>query len=320
MAISDLSLMLAKAEASYATWAAPAPATDASVIFGYTMTAIEGEDVRRQIERGFHGANPSRRTAKRQRHRFSQELTGAGTVDGVAHWAKFTRGCQFGAAVPVPATECGYPLIGVGDGGSLSLAGNKGNAFDLRGKGARGNMTISLVEKQLPSIAWEFMAVHQDEANIITASSPAGVVLPVYPPPVEVSLINTVVQLFGVTLGVRSFELNLGNKLEYYSTTAARQIVFGKDESGSARSPRARVLFELPDLAARNFFTDIAAGTPGAFNLTHGLDAGNIVEIASANAVLVNGDFSVEANRIFLSAEIDFVSTAAGNDFTLKTK
>jgi hypothetical protein len=320
MAISDLSLMLAKVEASYATWAAPAPATDASVIFGYQMTPIEGEDVRRQTERGFHGTNPSRRTAKRQRHQFSQELTGAGTVDGVAHWGKFTRGCQFGAAVPVAATECGYPLIGVGDGGSLSLAGNKGNAFDLRGKGSRGNMTISLVEKQLPSIAWDYMGLHQDEANIITPSSPAGVVLPVYPPPVEVSLINTVVQLFGVTLGVRSFELNMGNKLEYYSTTATRQVVFGKDESGSARSPRARVVFELPDLGVRNFFTDIASGVGGAFSLVHGLVAGNIVEIASANAVLTDAEFTVEANRIFLSANLDFVSTAAGNDFTLKTK
>ena len=114
MAISDLSLMLAKTEAVYGTWAAPAPATDASVIFGYTMTPIEGEDVRRQTERGFHGTNPSFRTAKRQRHVFSQELTGAGTADGIAPWAKFTRGCQFGAPVPVAATECGYPLIGVG--------------------------------------------------------------------------------------------------------------------------------------------------------------------------------------------------------------
>jgi hypothetical protein len=319
MAISDLSLMLAKTEASYATWAAPAPATDASVIFGYTMTPIEGEDVRRQIERGFHGANPSFRTAKRQRHRFSQELTGAGTVDGVAHWAKFTRGCQFGAAVPVAATECGYPLIGVGDGGSLSLAGNKGNAFDLRGKGARGNMTISLVEKQLASIGWDFMALHQDDANIITPSSPAGVVLPVYPPPVEVSLINTVVQLFGITLGVRSFELDMGNKTEFYSTTATRQIVFGKDDSGSARSPRARVVFELPDLAVRNFFTDIGSGTGGNFSLTHGTQAGNIVSMSSSNAILENGEFTVEANRLFLSGDLAFVSTAAGNDFTLKT-
>ena len=70
------------------------------------------------------------------------------------------------------------PLIGSGDGASLSIAGNKGNAADLRGKGARGNVTFSFVEKQLPAMAFEYMALLQDDANIITPNAPAGVVLP----------------------------------------------------------------------------------------------------------------------------------------------
>ena len=320
MSIGDLSLMLGKVEGPYGTYTAPAPATDASIVFGYTMTPIEGEDVRREIERGFHGTNPSQRTAIRQRHAFSMELTGAGTADVAAPWAKYLRGCQFGAPDVDVGVDVTYPLIGVGDGGSLSLAGNKGNAFDLRGRGARGNMILRMTEKQLPSIAFEFMALHQDPVNIINPNAPTGVVLPTYPAPKEVSLLNTVVTFDGLVLGVRSLEMNLGAKTEYYSTTAVRQVVFGKDQEGSARSPTARVVFELPDPAVKNYFADILGGEGKAFSLVHGIAAGNIVELSSPNALLANGEFTVEANRLFLSADLQFVSTAAGNDFTLKTR
>lgn len=319
MPVSDLSLMLSKVETVYGTYATPAPATDASIVFGYTMTPMESEEVRREIERGFSGTNPSIPTAIRQRHRFSQELTGAGTATGVAHWAKHLRACQFGAAVP-GASDCSYPLVGSGDGGSISLAGNKGNAFDLRGKGGRGNATLRFVEKQLPSIEFDIMALLQDDTNIITANVPTGVVLPSYPVPQEVSLLNTVVTLDGVTLGVRSFELDMGNKTEYYSTTAVRQVIFSKDQSGTYRAPTGRCVFELPDPATKNFFPTIRSGAPVAFSLIHGLTAGNIIELTSANAVLGRAEFSVEANRIFLNADIQFVASAAGDDFTLKTK
>ena len=320
MSIGDLSLMMGKVEGPYGVYVSPTPAADSSIVFGYEMTAIEGEDVRREIERGFHGTNPSQRTAIRQRHRWSMELTGAGTADGEAHWAKYLRGCQFAASVADAGIDRTYPLIGVGDGGSMSLAGNKGNAFDLRGRGARGNMTLRFVEKQLPSIAYDFMALHQDPVNIITPNAPAGVVLPTYPAPKEVSLLNTVVTFDGLVLGVRSFEMNLGAKVEYYSTTAVRQIVFGKDQEGSARSPTATVVFELPDPSLKNYFADILAGEGKTFSLTHGLDEGNIVKLGSTNAILANGDFTPESNRLFLSGQLQFVSTAAGNDFELKTK
>ena len=319
MPVSDLSLITSKVEAAYGTWAMPAPATDASVVFGYAMTPMESEEVRRQTERGFSGTNPSFPTAVRQRHAFSQELTGAGTAIGIAHWAKHLRGCQFGAPVP-GASDCAYPLVGSGDGGSLSIAGNKGNAFDLRGKGCRGNARLNFTEKQLPSIAFEFMGLMQDDANIVTPNVPAGIVLPTYPAPVEVSLINTVVQIDGFTLGVRSFDLDMGNKTEYYSTTATREVIFGKDESGTGRAPTARCVFEMLDPATKNFFPLIRSGATVAFSLVHGLTVGNIIELASANAVLGKAEFSVESNRIFLNADIQFVASAAGNDFTLKTK
>lgn len=320
MPIADKSLLLAKLEAAYGTYLAPAPATDMSPVFDYSMTPMESEEFRRQIERGFHGINPASPTAIRQRHSFKTELAGAGTVDGVPHWAKLLRACQFDAPVITAGVMATHPLIGVGDGASLSIAGNKGGAFDLRGRGARGNCTLSFTEKQQPHIAWDMVALLQDDVNIVTANAPVGIVMPTDVVPAEVSMLNTVVQLDGVALGVRSLELNLGAKVEYFSTTGSRQVVFGKDESGSARAPAARCVFEMPDIGVKNYFPQIRAGTAVAFSLVHGTAAGNIIEITAANAVLGRAEFQVEANRIFLSADIQFVATAAGNDFTLITR
>lgn len=315
---ADTSLILAKVETVPGTYVEPAPATDAQVVFDYTVTPMESEQVRRSVERGFSGINPSAYTAIRNRHQFSVELTGSGTVDTPAPWARLLQACQFGAAVPVVTTEVGYPLVGNDDGGSLSIAGLKGDARH-KSRFARGNAIFHFAERGLPGIEFDFQGI-PELAGLVDSYTPVGLALPTYPAPVEVSLLNTVVKLGSITLGVRSLDLNMGNMVEYFSTTGRRAILFGKDETGNRRAPSATAVFEMPELATKNYFPDMIAGTPLAFELTHGTVAGNIIEITSSRAVLGAATYSVEANRLFLNAELEFVASASGNDFTLKTK
>lgn len=315
----DTSLVLAKVEAVAGTYADPTPASDAFIVFGYEVQPMESETVRREIERGFNGINPSVPTAIRNRHSYSVELSGSGTKDVAAKWAALLRGSQFGAPVVAAGVEVTYPLVGTGDGESLSIAGIKGNEARHRSKFARGNVTISFNERALPSMKFEHMGVIEG-ASPADYYVPAGLVLPDYPPPVEVSLTNTVITLDSLVLGVRSFELNLGAKTEYFSTTGRRAIFFGKDGDGNRRSPTATCVFEMPSLAVKNYFDAIIAGTEVPFSLVHGTEAGNIVEISSAHAKLGTATYTAEQGRLFLNCPMEFVATAAGNDFVLKTR
>ncbi|MFQ3664671.1 MAG: phage tail tube protein [Sphingomonadaceae bacterium] len=320
MSVLDTSILTAKLEASYGTWAAPTAAADAMVVFDHQLIPMESEEVRRQVEKGFRGGNSSAYTAIRQRQTFSTELAGSGTVDAPAFWAVLLRGCMFDAPVPAPATHVVYPIrTAVDDGASISVGAFKGGVLSSPMRGARGNATLVFEEKQIPRIDWDFVGLLQ-ESNIIAAGSPGTIALPDPPVGQEVSLTNTVIQLGGTTLGVRRLSIDLGNKLEYFSTTGQRQVLFGKDEGGDGRQVTAEAVFELPNPATKNFFADILPRTALAFSLVHGLTAGNIVEITSSRAILGRADFSVESGRLFMNCPIEFIPTSAGNELTWRTR
>lgn len=319
MPINDTSIILIKEETVYGTYNAPLPASDARVVFGYTATPIESEQVRRQTERGFAGLYPSSRTAVRARDAFSIELAGSGAAATPAQFAPILRACLFGAPSITAGVDVAYPLITTGDGGSVSLLSYKGELARMRRKGVRGNLTMDFTERQLPFMAFDLIGLIEGAATV-DAGAPAGVVLPSYPAPVEVNLSNTVVQLGGATLGCKQLTINFGLKTEYYSTTGGRAVIFGKDDSGDRRAITGTARFEMPDPATKNYFADINSGVALAFSLIHGTAAGNIVELTSARVFLSNVSMSVEQGKLFLNAELEFVPSAANNELVFKTR
>lgn len=319
MSVRDVSVLLFRQETTYGVYATPVPATDAMLVFGHEIVPMESEQVTRQIEKGFAGANPTLPTAVRQRQRFSVELAGSGAAGTPAFWDRLLRSCLFDASqvLAAPARVL-YPLSTAGDGVSGSIAGFKDGLVRARMRGSRGNARFIFEEKQIPSIAFDFVGLLEG-SNPIDAGAPGAVTLPTPPAGVECSLTNTVIQLDTFTLGVRRLEIDLGNKVEFFSTTGQRAIIYGKDESGDRRAATGTIVFELPDPATRNFFTSILPATPLAFSLVHGTAAGNIFRITSSRAILGEATFSVEQNRLFMNAPITFVPNAAGNELTIET-
>jgi hypothetical protein len=313
----DISIVLAKVETTPGTYASPVVATDAVTVFDYQITPIESELVRRSIDLPFAGARPAQRTALRARHAFSVELSGSGTATTPPVWAKLLRGAMFGAAVP-NVGQVAIPLINDGDGDALSISGWKDNVRH-RARMGRGNAVFSFIEKQLPSLRMDLLGLIEGgaPADANTAGAPTYTA---YPAPVEVNASNTSISLDGFTLGVRSLQIDLGMKTEFFSTTGGRAIIFGKDEEGDRRSPGGTIVAELPDPSVKEYFSKLLANTPMSFALAHGTAAGNIIEIASTRVVLEDISYSVEANRLFMNAPFKFVANAANNDFSLVTK
>lgn len=319
MSVLDTTIIAAVAESTYGTYASPTPAANAMAVFNHVVTPMESEEVRRQVERGFPGVNPSTYTAIRQRHQFSTELAGSGVVDTATFWAPLLRGCLFAAPSVTAATRVDYPLDSAGDGGSISLVAFKGENARHRIRGARGTASLVFEERAIPRTEWDFVGLLEGTSPM-DAGAPGTINLPTPPVGQEVSLLNTVIQLGGFTLGVRRLSISLGNKVEFFSTTGQRAVVFGKDESGDRRAVVADAVFELPNPATRNFFADILPRTELAFSLIHGLTAGNIIEITSARAVLGRATYSVEQNRVFMNCPIEFIPSAAGNELVVRTR
>jgi hypothetical protein len=315
----DLSVLLAKEEVTYGTFSSPAGATDAMLVYNLAITPMEAEEVRSPLERGFPGATLESYTRLRHRYTFEVELAGSGAAGTAPFWARLLRGCLIDASTPLTGpTRVQMPLGTAGDGGSLSIVGFKDNVRH-RSRGARGNAVFRFADGAIPSLGFDVLGLFND-ADPADAAAPGAITLPAPPVGVECSLINTVVQLGGFTLGVRSLEINLGMKTEFYSHTAARAVIFGKDEAGDRRAITGRAVFELPDPAVKSYFADIRNRTAQAFSLVHGLSAGNIVELTSARCFIGRMDYQVEQNRIFASCPLSFVPSSGGNELTILTR
>ncbi len=272
-------LLATKVETTPGTWTAPSWATDAFPVQNLRISPFNAQTLRREIDLPYAGSRPS---APSQIHRavgFDFELSGSGTANTPVAWANFLRAALFAAGVPAGA-QVGYPLTSAGDGAALSAIACMG-PFAHEMRMLRGTLTFSFTEKQLPRASFDGLGLFRTAGEIQVPPNLTGLTLPSYPAPIEVNVENTLIRLDAFTLGVREATITLNNKTQLFSTTGERSIVFGKDADGDRRNARFRVVFELPDLASKNYASSIAAGTFLAFTIVHGTTAGNIIEIGT---------------------------------------
>jgi hypothetical protein len=313
------SFLAAAVETTPGVWATPTLAANALTVRNLTIDPFNTATLRRNIDKGFAGANPSIPSNVHRGYSFEMELSGSGTANTPALWQTMLRGSMFGAGVP-GGTSVSYPLISAGDGGALSMLLLKDTIMH-EVRGARGNAVFTLNEKGLPILAFTGLGLFRTAGQVYTAGSSAGLSLATYPAPVEVNLENTVITLNGFTLGVREFSVDLGMKTQLYSTTGSRQVIFGKDDEGDRRAVKFRMSFELPDTTSINYSASLAAGSIIPFTLVHGTTAGNIIELSSTRAIAETITYSEDANRLF--ATITGVCTpngAGNNDIVLVTR
>ncbi len=312
----DTNIILTKVEGTYGTDAAPVVGTDAQLVYDWQPKPMQYDDLRRNIERNMAGATPKAKARGRQAHSFKFELCGSGTADVAAPWAIFTRACGFLAPSVSAGTEVAYPLVTADDGVGVTFWGYKQN-LRHRTQGFRGNLKLNWTAGQLPYGEVDGMGLLN---NLPDASSPSAPTLPsLLPGPVEVNSTNTAFSLDSYSALLRSFEIDLGMKVEYRDLVGQRAIIFGKSEDGERRAAKGRFTIELPDPGTKEYFAAVPARTALACTLTHG-PATNQVEFATTKLYLDEPEFSVEQNRIMMTSSFELVPSAAGNEFTLKTR
>jgi hypothetical protein len=76
---------------------------------------------------------------------------------------------------------------------------------------------------------------------------------------------------------------------------------------GSAR-------FEASTVAVQNWWSRIVAATLGNLNLVHGVGAGNVVTLASANVQLLEPTYSDSDGNVMMGVNMGFIPTGTGNN------
>jgi len=171
--------------------------------------------------------------------------------------------------------------------------------------GSRGTATFAIKEKDVPLISFDLQGLWEGvTANATPVPSPQGFELGL-----PVSMVNTpVARLFGVDVVLKTFELNLNNKIVSTDRPNLREVrITDHPISGS-------ISFQYPRLA--DFDIEGAAHDDmiGAFRLVHGTTGGATVEIAGAQVQITEPKMSDDDGIVSCDATLTFIPSDAGDD------
>ncbi|MBN8955729.1 MAG: hypothetical protein J0H17_03930 [Rhizobiales bacterium] len=305
-------ILLAKIETVYGTDAVPTGADNAILAVDVTLAPMEGEDVSRNLERPFLGAQEEFKVGLRSVLTFSTELVGAGATGVAPAWGSLARACGLAEVVtpdvdPDDGTVV-YKPVSTGHE-SVSIYFLIGGTRHVM-KGCRGTGVITANAQGVPVIRWTMtglFAMPSEQTRPTVDFSD-------FKTPSVVTNTNTPVFTLGaVALVMRSFELNLGCDVQ-------PRMLVGREEIRIVdRAEQISCSVEAVPLTTFNPFDRALSLTPTAVALTHGTVAGFKTSIAvpTGSVARLTG-YEQQQNLLEWPLRVTPIPSSAGDDqFTL---
>lgn len=260
--------ILFKLESTYGTDPTPTGDANAMLMNNVSFSPMEGEDVSRELERPYLGAQPTIPTGLRGRIRGNVELAPSGTAGAAPAWGPMLRACGCAETIVADTSVTYNPVSSSHEAGTFYF-GMDGTRHILNG--CRGSATLKLTAQAIPYIEFDFVGLW----NTPTDTANPTVDLSNFQNPQLVTDQNTpTFSLNSVDLVLREASLNLGNQVEPRLLVGSESIVIPT----RAETFMARV--EAVPLATFDPFALAAAQTQLAASLVHGTGAGKIATLS----------------------------------------
>lgn len=298
-------IILVKPETSYGVDPTPTGAANAVLMTDVQLQPMEGDDVSRELELPYLGAQEAIPTGLRVVLTGSVELVGGAAAGTAPAWGPLLRACAV-AEVVTAGTKVEYTPISDNHEsvGSYFQIGSAGSRHIILG--SRATAVVSLNAQNIPTARFTMTGLYATPAD---AARPT-VDLSSWQAPQIASKTNTPTFTIGGTSFVaRSLEFDLGNQVEPRLLIGAERIVIvDRAESFSAT-------VEALPYATYNPFAIAEARTKQAIVFQHGNVAGKrvMLSIPTAQQKRPSG-FSNAQNA--LEWQLGFVPlpSSAGND------
>lgn len=260
-------IILFKLETTYATDAAPTGAADAILATEVRLTAMEGNDVSRNLELPYLAAQATIPAELHAKLSFRVELAPSGTAGVAPPWGSLLRACAVAETVEADTSVTYNPISTGHESGSFYMwIGDTRYVIT----GARGNCMIQLSAQGIPYLQFEFTGLFTQPSEQARATP----TLTSWQKPQLASSANTpTFTLDGTDLVLRSFELNLGNAVENRFLIGAETIVI----TDKAESIQCTV--EAVPLTTFNPFSLAAAQTEVEAEIVHGVGVGKVATL-----------------------------------------
>lgn len=295
-------VILAKIETTYGTDASPTGAANAILVRSVSVTPLAGEDIERQLIRPYYGNAQRIAGEKFVELEVQVELAGSGTAGTAPAWGPLLRGCGFAETVDAGVDVTYNPITGGEE--SLTCYVHRDGVLH-KFTGGRGSVAFQLDVNQIPYMTYRYQGLI---APVTNAALPAANVS-AFLTPLPVSSANTpVFTLHGASLSFSQLSIDVAAEV-------VRHAVVGPSTSVEIvdRKPSGTVVVEEPALATLNLYDKALTGALGAFALTHGTVAGNVVEI-TAPKVGTGSPTEQDLNGVQMLSVPMTINPDAGND------
>lgn len=307
-----VAVVLAKKETTNGTDAVPTGALNAIVTRNFSGGLVETDRIDRNLDNGSYGASPSAPSNERRTFSYEVEIAGSGTAGTAAAWMELLEGCGMGAAVLTASTDAKQTFAAPGTMTSLT---HYDYLQDQRRKalGCVGTYQMDFTAGNYPFITLNWTGL-LPAATPFDKSAPGATTLTRWKQPVEVNDANTDFLLDTYACKLKSWKCDAG------VTVAMRNLVGSRYVRRGNHAVKSTLVIEAVDVATKDYISTLRNGSLVAFLLTHGITAGNIVEISSTKTQIVSIAESKEDDVVMWTIELSHTIDGGAADLQITAK
>lgn len=310
--VDAIKVVLAKKEVTYGVDAAPTGAANAVLTRNYSARPIESDRLERNLDVPGYGAQAAAPSNERRRISYEVELAGSGAAGTAPAWMELLEGCGMAAAVLSAGVSAAQSFAAPGSVSSLTQHDYQG---DQRRKtvGSVGTFSLDFTAGAYPFAALDFTGL-VPAATPFDKSAPGATTLTRWKKPQEVNVGNSTVSLDGFAPVMRSWRADAAVAVAMRNLVGSRYVRRGNHNLTST------LLIEAPDIAAKDYIAGLRSAGLFAFALTHGIGAGNIIEIGSAKTQIADITESEEDGILMWSLSLLHTVDGGSPDLIITAK
>ena len=299
-------ILLCKRETVYGVDAAPTGTVDGILATSVVLSPMEGQDVSREHELPWLGAQATVPTQLAMRLQYRVEMVPSGTAGVPPAWGTSLRACAVGQTITA-ATSVVYNPISDGHESVTHHFWIGPTRFVL--KGSRGSAVMRIDAQGIPYLEFDFRGLFSLPSD--PGVRPTVDLTAFLAPDIATSLNTPVFTLGAVPLVLRNFSLDLGNDVQGRFLIGAESILVVD------RTDAISCQVEAVPLSTFDPFAAAAGQLRTALSLQHGRSAGRKATLAVAGAQLQRPSFANQQNILEWVLPMVPLTTAGNDQWTL---
>lgn len=306
--------LLAKIESSYGADSGPT-GTDAVQTKNLSINPYAGNSIARDLDRESLGGQEQININPYVEVSFEVELAGSGTAGTAPAYGILLRACGFNETVDA-GQETTYSLkSNAFESVTLYyLQRNDNGGFQQQAiTGCRGSVSFGVDRSGIPTMTFTFLGFYERPRNVssITVDRSAFI------DPVYVSKENTSLKFGSYVAKASSFSMDLANDVSMRTVTGDRYVNIAD------RNPTGSATIDAPGLATKDFFALVESHdgtTMESVTLTHGILAGNIVELSAPSVQFTELSHEDSDGELAYNLSMQFLPINGNDEIVLTVK